>query len=422
MDGYKPDDDLKPDPSDRPSGRSRQNANYDNEPRINIDDVDVDADERRPSRANRAREQEQYVAPDEENRPRRRRPAPAGKAPVSRQHIMLGVGILVLLLIIFGIGSALKGPSSSATVAGTNNASGERTINLSDNGNGQSNSSANAPSDATAQTGNNPRDISLPPISSTPTQSQPAQTQGGQQRMEIQGDLNNALTPSQGEQTVAGQMGGTANSTLPTQPATVAIAGNSATRAPQTSRPAQVTEPRQPQRQTTVIEPPRKQQTTRPQATAQVKNEPRPVVKAPAQTASTSTPVKAPAATTTAPKAAQSKPAATTAAASTVASGGGTKASTGNVSALTSASPSHYTLQLSSSSNFANLNAWAKKENLQDYVVYQTQREGKPWYVLVKGVYTSKDEAKRAVSSLPADVQAKNPWTKPISQVQTDLK
>ena len=34
----------------------------------------------------------------------------------------------------------------------------------------------------------------------------------------------------------------------------------------------------------------------------------------------------------------------------------------------------------------------------------------------------SKEEAKKAVSTLPADVQAKNPWAKPLRQVQADLK
>jgi DamX protein len=41
------------------------------------------------------------------------------------------------------------------------------------------------------------------------------------------------------------------------------------------------------------------------------------------------------------------------------------------------------------------------------YVVYETTRNGQPWYVLVSGIYASKDEAKRAVTTLPADVQAK---------------
>jgi DamX protein len=89
---------------------------------------------------------------------------------------------------------------------------------------------------------------------------------------------------------------------------------------------------------------------------------------------------------------------------------------------MKSAPSSNYTLQLSSSSNYDNLNSWAKKSNLKDYVVYQTTRNGQPWYVLVSGVYSSKDEAKRAVAALPADVQAKNPWAKPIHQVQADLK
>ena len=94
----------------------------------------------------------------------------------------------------------------------------------------------------------------------------------------------------------------------------------------------------------------------------------------------------------------------------------------GNVGSLKSAPSSHYTLQLSSSSNYDNLNGWAKKENLKNYVVYETTRNGQPWYVLVSGVYASKEEAKKAVSTLPADVQAKNPWAKPLRQVQADLK
>ncbi|WP_181942973.1 SPOR domain-containing protein, partial [Klebsiella pneumoniae] len=69
----------------------------------------------------------------------------------------------------------------------------------------------------------------------------------------------------------------------------------------------------------------------------------------------------------------------------------------GNVGSLKSAPSSHYTLQLSSSSNYDNLNGWAKKENLKNYVVYETTRNGQPWYVLVSGVYASKEEAKKAV-------------------------
>lgn len=90
--------------------------------------------------------------------------------------------------------------------------------------------------------------------------------------------------------------------------------------------------------------------------------------------------------------------------------------------ALSSAPSSHYTLQLSSASRSDTLNAYAKQQNLTDYHVYETKRDGKPWYILVSGNYASSAEAKKAITTLPADVQAKKPWVKPVQQVQQDLK
>ncbi|MCF3715986.1 cell division protein DamX, partial [Salmonella enterica subsp. enterica serovar Weltevreden] len=72
--------------------------------------------------------------------------------------------------------------------------------------------------------------------------------------------------------------------------------------------------------------------------------------------------------------------------------------------------------------NYDNLNGWSKKENLKNYVLYETPRNVQPWYVLVTWMYASKEDAKRAVSTLTDDVQAKNPCAKPLHQVQADLK
>lgn len=428
MDEFKPEDELKPDPSDRRTGRSRQSSERDNEPQINFDDVDLDADDRRPSRSRNARderEEEDYESEEDsmdeepvERRPRKRKKAAAAK-PASRQYVMMGLGVLVLVLLIVGIGSALKAPSTNST---EQTAPAEKSINLSGNDAAdQANGAQPAPGTTSAeQTAGNtttPQDVSLPPVSSTPTQGQAPVTPDGQQRVEVQGDLNNALTQPQNQDQVNNVV---VNSTLPTEPATVApIRGGNAQ--PQTA--ATETKPRQtqtaprPERKQAVIEPKRE---AKPQAVAKA-----PEVKAPAQTKpAVSEPVKAPAptaapkatATTTAPPA-TAAPAAT-ASASSAASG----KTAGNVGSLKSAPSSNYTLQLSSSSNYDNLNGWAKKSNLKNYVVYQTTRNGQPWYVLVSGVYASKDEAKRAVATLPADVQAKNPWAKPIHQVQADLK
>ncbi|HCT6429339.1 TPA: cell division protein DamX [Enterobacter hormaechei] len=432
MDEFKPEDELKPDPSDRRTGRSRQSSERDNEPQINFDDVDLDADDRRPSRSRNARnerEDEEYESEEElmdeqpvERRPRKRKKAVAAK-PASRQYIMMGLGVLVLVLLIVGIGSALKAPSTHST---EQTASAEKSIDLSGNdASNQANGAQPAPGTTSAeQTAGNTsagQDISLPPVSATPTQGQAPVTPEGQQRVEVQGDLNNALTQPQNQEQVNAAV---VNSTLPTEPATVApLHGSNAqqqTAATETKPRHTQTAPRQ-ERKQAVIEPKRE---TKPQTVAKA-----PETKAPAQTKpAVSQPVKAPTpaataapkatATTTAPAATAAPAATPTASASSTAAG----KTTGNVGSLKSASSSNYTLQLSSSSNYDNLNAWAKKSNLKNYVVYQTTRNGQPWYVLVSGVYASKDEAKRAVSTLPADVQAKNPWAKPIHQVQADLK
>ncbi|HBW0090745.1 cell division protein DamX [Klebsiella aerogenes] len=428
MDDFKPEDDMKADRNDRRAGRSRQSSERDADPQINFDDLDLEADEGRPTRANKARrerdeeeyeedlESEEEVEEEQqvERRPRKRKKAPA--KPASRQYVMMGVGVLVLLLLIVGVGSALKSPSSS-----NESASGEKSVNLSGDQSmtADQNNNAAQPVDQTAGNTNQqqPQDVSLPPIASNPTQGQPASEPQGQQRVEVQGDLNNALTQQQGQLDSA-----VANSTLPTEPATVAPMRDGA--APrQTTERQTAAAPRPAERKQVVIEP---KPQSKPQATAKapVETKPKRVESAPAATASkpVATAQTKPAATTaptaTAPAATTSTPAAT-APAATAAAGSKTA---GDVGSMKSAPSGNYTLQLSSSSNYNNLNNWAKKEKLEKYVVYETTRNGQPWYVLVSGIYASKDEAKRAVATLPADVQAKNPWAKPLHQVQADLK
>ncbi|EBG9992961.1 cell division protein DamX [Salmonella enterica] len=425
MDEFKPEDELKPDPSDRRTGRSRQSSERDNEPQINFDDVDLDADDRRPTRTRKARSEEPEVEEEYESdeddtvdeerverRPRKRKKA--AHKPASRQYMMMGVGVLVLLLLIIGIGSALKAPSTSSSEPSV---SGEKSIDLSGNAADQANATQPAPGATSAEqtAGNTSQDISLPPISSTPTQGQSPVVADGQQRVEVQGDLNNALTQN------PEQMNNVAvNSTLPTEPATVAPVRNGST-----TRQAAVSEPAErhttrPERKQAVIEP-KKPQTTAKTTTAEPKKPVAPVKRtepaAPAATPKATTTTAAPTATASAAPVQTAKPAQSS---TTPVAGGGKSA--GNVGALKSAPSSHYTLQLSSSSNYDNLNGWAKKENLKNYVVYETTRNGQPWYVLVTGMYASKEDAKRAVSTLPADVQAKNPWAKPLHQVQADLK
>ena len=398
MDKFKPEDDRLSNSDDRQSGRSR-NIDTDNEPQLNVDDIEIDMDDRRVSKAQRAREDDENYELDEdmamETRPSRGRKKAVGqKKPISRQYLMMGTGIIVLLLLIFGIGSALKGPSPATETAGQPSGA-EKSIDLS-----ASHDNSSAPAAASS-----PQDVSIPPVSSTPTEAQNISQPQGQQRIELQGDLGHSLTQQQGQIETA-----VTRSTLPMEPATVAsIAGSKVTEA-------------RPERKTAVIEPVQKAP-TRTQTAANTENKPAPVKRTePTRVAATPAKpaVEKPAPVVQAPVV--KAPAAQAPVAKTETRPAAPAATAGHNQALKGASGSSYTLQLNASSNSANLNAWAKKVNLQNFIVYQTSRNGQPWYVMVSGIYANKADAERAISSLPAGVQSNKPWTKPIHQVQSEIK
>ncbi len=323
MDEFKPEDELKPDTSDRPPVRSRRTS-----PTV-------------------------------------------PKLAISRQHMMMGIGILVLLLLVMGIGSALKSPGDSHGQQAAQNGNGgaAKSIDLSGS------SPMTGATDAPAQTANAgqqtaPQQLSAPPVSSTPTEAAPLTHPQNQQRVEVTGDLNNALTAN--PQQMSATDGKVSGSSLPTDPATLAPGGSKA--AAVTPHPSTA-----PRHHAAATE--HRQTASKPTVKAQ-----KPAV------------------------AASHHPAAQ----SSVAASHSAPAASGSVPG------GHFTLQLSSASRPDTLNAWAKKQNLSGYHVYQTTRNGQPWYVLVSGSYATSGEAKRAVASLPAEVQAKNPWVKPVSQVKKE--
>lgn len=347
MDEFKPEDELKPDTSDR-----------------------------RPTRP-------------------RKTPSAAPKVPVSRQHMMMAIGILVLILLVVGIGSALKSPDSSSAQSGSStpaSGSAEKNIDLS----GSSSMSGSSPSTAAAEgqqtsgQGSSPQELSAPQIASNPTEAQALPTPQNQQRVELPGDLNNALSNQQGQVDAAAQSG-IGDSTLPVAPATVvagagsrALAGKPLAGSPvgtqQSSKPAAAHKPAS-------------------SKAAHAESKPQSTARSTANHAGSN--------------AATSRSSAST-------SAGSSTASRSPVAAGGSTPGGNFTLQLSSASRSDTLNAWARKQNLNGYHVYQTTRNGQPWYVLVSGSYATSADAKRAVATLPAEVRAQNPWVKPVSQVKKE--
>lgn len=133
-------------------------------------------------------------ASDRPERPERRNPRPRPqqsrpKFAVSRQQMMIGVAVVVLVLLIIAISSALKSPSEPEAQPQAQN--GERPITLgtgNNDGATQLQPAEPVPSQ-TGQTG-----VNLPAINNLPTQAQqPSQTTGTGQRVDIPGDINDAL-------------------------------------------------------------------------------------------------------------------------------------------------------------------------------------------------------------------------------------
>lgn len=85
------------------------------------------------------------------------------------------------------------------------------------------------------------------------------------------------------------------------------------------------------------------------------------------------------------------------------------------------ASGAHYTVQLSGGTTPEELHRIARKHKLRNYVVYETERHGRRWYVLVAGEYATLSTATQAVKHLPAELRKNGPWVRSVRQVQTEI-
>ncbi|WP_052116704.1 SPOR domain-containing protein [Morganella morganii] len=82
----------------------------------------------------------------------------------------------------------------------------------------------------------------------------------------------------------------------------------------------------------------------------------------------------------------------------------------------------HYTLQLSGGTTQGELYRMARQFKLKNYLVYETERHGQRWYVLVAGEYATLTAANQALKGLPAEIRRNGPWVRSLRQVQRELK
>ncbi len=84
--------------------------------------------------------------------------------------------------------------------------------------------------------------------------------------------------------------------------------------------------------------------------------------------------------------------------------------------------PSSYTLQLTGVSSEQTLAQFLRYHQLENTaMVYTTQRNNKPWYVVIYQVYNSAEQARIAINKLPQQLQAIQPWPKSIAAIHQEL-
>ncbi|NLW05970.1 MAG: AAA family ATPase [Pseudomonadaceae bacterium] len=84
----------------------------------------------------------------------------------------------------------------------------------------------------------------------------------------------------------------------------------------------------------------------------------------------------------------------------------------------------HYTLQMMGSLDETAVKNYIEAQGAEaaNFSYFEGRYQNKPWYVVVYGDYTNRDEALAAVQKLPEALQKQRPWAKNFLSVQNDIR
>lgn len=90
---------------------------------------------------------------------------------------------------------------------------------------------------------------------------------------------------------------------------------------------------------------------------------------------------------------------------------------------LLSLPDNHYVLQIMASGSKSAVDDYLKaQKNRSSLYLYTTQRNAKPWFVVVTGNYSSVEMARAGIESLPVEQKKAGPWPRKISDVQSQIR
>ncbi|HKM16551.1 MAG TPA: AAA family ATPase [Marinospirillum sp.] len=83
----------------------------------------------------------------------------------------------------------------------------------------------------------------------------------------------------------------------------------------------------------------------------------------------------------------------------------------------------HYSLQMMGTQDEAAVKSYIQAQAAPaNFSYFEGRYKDKPWYVVVYGDYTDRDQALAAIQSLPEALQKQRPWAKSFQSVQTDIR
>lgn len=81
----------------------------------------------------------------------------------------------------------------------------------------------------------------------------------------------------------------------------------------------------------------------------------------------------------------------------------------------------YFAVQVCASRTMKQLSTFAKRHNLSDQWTAQTTVRGETWYVLLEGVYATREEAREALSRVSGQVDTR-PWIRTIGSLQAVMR
>ncbi len=80
--------------------------------------------------------------------------------------------------------------------------------------------------------------------------------------------------------------------------------------------------------------------------------------------------------------------------------------------------PEHHTIQIFATYHLQSLDKFVVSRAIdKDFAWFETVHRGKPWYVLVHGIYQERNDARAAIAALPSALRQAKPWIRTIASI-----